>query len=178
MRKRSITRIAIVTGIVLLLPLLAMQFSDEVTWDVVDFVIGGVLLFGAGLAYELVASRAGTVAHRIAFGLAVGATLLLIWMNLAVGLIGSEDNPANLLYLGAIVIGFVGAIIARFRPRGMARALFATAIAQALVPVMAWVIWRPQEVAPEGLVGLLWVNTFFVMLFVGSAFLFRRASVP
>ena len=58
-------------------------------------------------------------------------------MNLAVGIIGTEDNPANLMYGGVLAVGIVGAIIARFQPHGMARALVATALAQALVAVIA-----------------------------------------
>jgi hypothetical protein len=51
-------------------------------------------------------------------------------MNLAVGVIGTEDDPANLMYVGVLAVGIIGAIIARFRPHGMARTLFATALAQ------------------------------------------------
>ena len=47
--------------------------------------------------------------------------LLLIWMNLAVVLIGSENNPANLLYLGVLCIAILGAFIARLQPRGSCR---------------------------------------------------------
>ena len=63
---------------------------------------------------------------------------LIVWLNAAAGLIGIEDDdPANLLYVGVLAIGFIGAIIARLQPRGLARALFATALAQALVGAIA-----------------------------------------
>ncbi len=99
-------------------------------------------------------------------------------MNLAVGLIGSEDNPANLMYVGVLAVGIIGAILARFSPLGMARALFATALAQALVAVIALMMWKPQVTTAETLVGIVGVNALFVMMFVGSALLFRRASSP
>ena len=137
MQNKNIIRIALVTAFILLLPLLAMQFTDEVVWDLADFAVAGVLLFGAGLTYELVARKGGTIAYRAAVGVAVAAALLLVWMNLAVGLIGTEDNPANLMYVGVLAVGIIGAVIARFQPHGMARALFATALAQMLVPVIA-----------------------------------------
>jgi len=117
--------------------------------------------------------RADHTAYRAATGLAVATALILVWVNLAVGLIGTEDNPANLMYFGVIAVGAIGAIIARFQPDGMARALFATALAQALVPVIALIIWKPQVPSVESVLG---VNAFFVMLFVGSALLFRRAN--
>lgn len=110
----------------------------------------------------------------------MATALLLVWINLAVGIIGSENNPINLIYFGVLFVGIAGAGIARFRPQGMARALFATAFAQALVPVIALVIGKSQVRSlqePPGLVGVLALNAFFVMLFVVSALLFRHASV-
>jgi hypothetical protein len=169
----------------LMLPLLAMQVTDQVVWGLGDFAVAGTLLFGTGLTYVLVARKAGNmreagnIAYRAAVGIALAAALILVWMNLAVGLIGSEDNPANLLYGGVLAVGFIGALIARFRSHGMARALFATALAQALVPVIALLIWKPQVASVEaflGMLGVFGVNAFFVVLFVGSALLFRYAA--
>jgi hypothetical protein len=87
--------------------------------------------------YELAARMTGNSAYRAAVGVAVAAAFILVWMNLAVGIIGTEDNPANLMYGGVLAVGIIGALIARFQPDGMARALFATALAQALVAVRA-----------------------------------------
>ena len=145
----------------MLLPLLAMQFTDEVVWDLADFVVAGALLVGTGLMYELVARKADNVAYRAAVGIAVLTTLIIVWVNLAVGLIGNEGNPANLMYGGVLAVGIIGAIIARLEPHGMARILFATALAQALVSVIALIIGKPQVT-----LGVLGVNAFFVMLFV------------
>lgn len=85
MEARAIVRFALVTAALLLVPLFSMQFTDEVDWDLGDFVVGGALLFGAGLTYEVVAQRGSTVAYRVAVGVAVGALLLLAWAGLAVG---------------------------------------------------------------------------------------------
>ncbi len=179
MHYKNIIRIALATAFILLLPLLAMLITDEVVWDLADFAVAGALLFGTGLAYELIARKSGTIAYRFAVGIALAAAFILVWMNLAVGLIGSEDNPANLMYGGVLAVGIIGAIIARFHPHGMARTLFATALAQALVPVIALVIGKPQITSVEefmGVVGVFGLNAFFVMLFVGSALLFREAA--
>lgn len=180
MQNKNIIRIALVTAFILLLPLLAMQFTDEVDWSLADFAVAGTLLFGAGLTYELIARKAGNIAYRVAIGVAVATALLLVWINLAVGIIGNEKNPANLMYFGVLAVGIIGAIIARLRPHGMAHALFATAFAQALVPVIALIIGKLQfnsAEEPPGALGVLALNAFFAMLFVGSALLFRRASV-
>ena len=179
-KNKNIIRIARVTAFILLLPLVAMQFTDDVDWSLFDFAFAGALLFGSGLTYELIARKGGTLAYRAAVGVAVGAALLLVWINLAVGIIGSEDNPVNLLYFWVLFIGIIGATIARLRPRGMAYALFATACAQTLVPVIALIIGGAparsmQE--PPGVLGVLLLNAFFVMLFAVSALLFRHAGV-
>jgi hypothetical protein len=179
MKNKNIIRIALVTAFILLLPLVAMQFTDEVNWTWSDFVVGGTLLFGSGLTYELIARKAGNTAYRVAVGIAVAAALLLVWINLAVGIIGSENNPVNLLYFCVLGVGITGAAIARLRPQGMARALFATAIAQALVPIIALVIGGSQARSmqePPGVWGVLVLNVFFVMLFIVSALLFRHST--
>jgi hypothetical protein len=188
MQYKTILRPALATAFILLLPFLAMQFhvrlpdpggsTDEVAWTLFDFVFAGILLFGTGLTYELIARKGGTLAYRVAVGLALAAAFLLVWINGAVGIIGSEDNPANLLYGGVLAIGFIGAIVAFFQPNGMARTLFATAIAQALVPVIAQIIWTPQVASAEspGIVRVFVLNSFFVALWVGSALLFRQAA--
>ena len=107
--------------------------------------------------------------------MAVVTALILIWGNLAVGLIGSEDNPANLMYGGVLTVGIIGAVLARLQPYGMARALFATALAQLLVTVIALIagMYRYPGSSVTEIVNL---NIFFVALWVGSALLFRRAG--
>lgn len=111
-------------------------------------------------------------AYRIAAGLALVAAFLIVWMNAAAGLIGIEDDdPANLLYVGVLAIGVIGAIAGRFQPRGLARALSATALAQALVGAIA--LKLPNTASPEMIV---LVHGLFVALFTGAALLFRYAA--
>lgn len=165
---------AIATALILLVPLAAMQFTAEVRWTPLDFIVAGILLFGAGMTYVWVSSKGSNSAYRVAAGVAVASALLLVWVNLAVGLIGAEDNPANLMYLGVLVVGVVGAVSARFRPDGMARTLFAMALALTLVAVIALLggLGLPESAPAE----ILGVNALFIGLFVSSALLFRRAA--
>jgi len=163
----NIVGIMLAAALLLLLPLLAMQITDEVTWTLADFVIAWALLVGAGLTYKLATRKAGNTAYRVAVGVAVATALILVWLNLAVGLIGTEENPANLMYVGVLAVGIIGTVIARFRPDGMARALFATALAQLLVGVIALF---------TGLGFTLILDGSFAALWVGSALLFRRAA--
>lgn len=171
---KSIIRLALATAFLLLIPLVAMRFSPEVVWTLSDFVIAGALLFGAGLTYVLVARMGSSGSYRLAAGVAVAAGLLLIWGNLAVGFIGSENNPANLLYGAVLAVGLIGAIVARFRPRGMARAMFAAALTQFLVPLVAALIWKPE--VNLGMMQVLVLNTVFAALWVASGWLFGRAA--
>jgi hypothetical protein len=145
-----------------------------VNWSLFDFAVAGALNFGTGLTYQLVTRKAGTLAYRFAVGLALATAFVLIWVNLAVGVIGSEDNPANLMYGGVLAVGFIGAILAELRPQGMARALFAMALAQALVAVIALIFGFGTPWSEP--VAIVLVNGFFVTLFVGSALLFRSAA--
>ena len=171
---RSVVGVALATAFILLLPLLAMQITDEVVWGLADFVIAGALIFGAGLTYVLVAKKAGNFAYQFAVGVALAAAFILVWSSLGVGVIGADGDPANLMYFGVIAVGIVGAIVARFRPRGMARAMFATALAQALVAVIALIFGLGSPFSPPA--EILALNGFFVALFVGSALLFRYAA--
>ena len=138
-QRRHTWRLApwMVAALLLTLPLAAMRFTDDVNWDETDFVVFGVMLFGACGTYELAARMTGNTAYRAAVGVAVVAAFILIWMNLAVGIIGSEGNPANLMYAGVLAALVLGGLIVRFQPHGMAHVLVVTALAQALVGVIA-----------------------------------------
>ncbi|MFB3104833.1 MAG: hypothetical protein ACE1ZA_07890, partial [Pseudomonadales bacterium] len=166
-------RPAWITALILLIPFLGNNFVDGWNWPLGAFILAGTFLFGTSLTYELVTRKADTIAHRAAVGVALAATLLLVWMNGAVEIIG-DDNPANLMYFGVPIVGIIGAALARFRTYGMAHALFATALAQASVPVIALIIWNPgvNSWAP-GVVPVFGLNAFLVTLFVVSALLFR-----
>jgi hypothetical protein len=170
-------RIAIwgTAAFLLLLPLLAMQFTDEVNWDETDFVVFGVMLAVACGTYELAARMTGNRAYRAAVGVAVAAAFILVWINLAVGIIGSEDNPANLMYGGVLAVAIVGGVLARFQAVGMARALSATALAQALVGVIALVAGF-GDTAPSFPEAIVVLTGFFAALWLLSAWLFRKAA--
>lgn len=155
-------------ALLLLLPLVAMQFTQEVAWTPSDFIVFGVLLLVACGTYELGAALSRSTAYRAAVGLSVAGGFLLVWVNLAVGIIGTEHDPANLMFGGVLLVGAVGALLARFQPLGMARALGATALAQALVALIALGTGSGLEAAA--------LSAFFAALWLASAWLFRRAA--
>jgi hypothetical protein len=154
-------------GFVLLLPLVAMQFTTEVDWDFADFAVFGAMLLVVCGIYELATRLTGNKAYRLAVGIALAGAFILTWVNLAVGIIGNEGNPANLMFFAIPMVGLAGALIVRFESRGMALSLLATALAQALVSVIALIAGWGYTFALTG---------FFILLWLTSAQLFRKAA--
>ncbi|MBL9213634.1 MAG: hypothetical protein JNL92_24430 [Opitutaceae bacterium] len=175
MNTKSLLPILVVPVLILLIPAGAMLFKVEGwAWGPGSFVVAWMLLTGVGLTFKFVTKNSVSAAFRIASGIALATGLLLVWINAAVGFIGSEDNPANLMYGGVLLIGAVGAVLARFEPLGMARALFATAVAQFLVPLVALLFW-PSDFSP-GFARVFGLNTVFALLFASAGILFRHSA--
>ena len=86
--KRLLIILTIVT-LLLLIPLIVMQFTDEVNWTLADFIVAGVLLLGTGLLCELVVRKATKIEYRIALCIVILGAFLLIWAELAVGIFGT-----------------------------------------------------------------------------------------
>lgn len=78
-----------VAALILLAPLVAMQFTSEVNWDRTDFVVMGVMLLVTGLALELALRLTSRPAFRIALGGMIVLIFLLVWGELAVGIFGT-----------------------------------------------------------------------------------------
>ena len=159
----------------LLLPLAAMQVSEEVAWSAADFVFMAILVGSVGLGLEL-AARKGSSNYSRAAAVALAAAFLLVWINGAVGIIGSEDDDANLLFAGVLGVALLGAIAARLRPAGMAWAMAAAALAQASVPLVAATV-GPAASVPVWSGEVLALTGAFTALWLLSAALFRRAAV-
>lgn len=174
---KRLTVWAVVITFILMIPLVAMQFTNEVNWDLTDFVVMGSILFGVGIAYELVARRSEKTVYRLAFSVGLVTAFLLFWVNGAVGIIGNESQPANMLYGAVFAVGIIGSLMARFKPRGMALTLFAAALAQMSVPVIALIIWPPPATSwSPSVLGVFVLSAFFAVLFVVSGVLFQNAS--
>ena len=152
----------------LLLPAVAMQFTTEVNWTGSDFVVMGVLLSLACGSYELATRVSGNSAYRLAVGIAVLAGFLLVWVNLAVGIIGSENNPQNIMFVGVLAVGMIGSLLARFRASGMAKAMVAMAVAQSAIAGYAFFVGSE--------VGLIVLIEIFAGMWLLSAWLFRKAA--
>lgn len=150
----------------LLLPLVAMRFTSEVNWDGADFLVMGVLLFTACSIYELGVWLSTSTLYRAGYGAAVLGGFLLVWINLAVGMVG--DGPFNLWFVLVLVVGIVGALITRFRAAGMARTLLAMTAVQVAIPIYALMVGMD----PRGSI----LSIVFAGIWLVSAALFHRAA--
>ncbi|OGY43707.1 MAG: hypothetical protein A3B89_02905 [Candidatus Buchananbacteria bacterium RIFCSPHIGHO2_02_FULL_40_13] len=177
---KKITKRQIVWAVVIALILiisLARQFTNEVQW--IETVAYIIILLVAGGAYELaIWLRTQNRMYRIAFRVGLVGALFLGWVSGAVGIIGSENNPANLMYWAVPTVLLIGSLAARFRPRGMAYTLLTVALVQVLIPVVALFIWPAQTSWGEaGVIGVLILNSLLAMFFFVSAWLFRHVSL-
>ncbi|MDQ3477730.1 MAG: hypothetical protein M3438_01010 [Pseudomonadota bacterium] len=154
-------------GALMLLPVLAMRAVEQTPSDPSDFIFLAILLAGVAIAFEVAARVPRYRAYRTGVGFAATGAFLHTWINLAVGIIRNEDNPANLIFYAVLAVAIGGAIAARFKPNGMARAMLATAIAQMLVLVGALI-------AGLGFTGP--ITVFFTALWLIAAWLFQRAG--
>ncbi|HUF04295.1 MAG TPA: hypothetical protein VMM38_08980 [Aridibacter sp.] len=113
-------------------------------------------------------------AYRIAAAVAILSSLMLVWISLGVGIIGADGDTANMWYFGVIAVGVVGALIARFRARGMAFTMFAMALGQAVIGIYAIAAGLGLPYSPP--LEILGLTGFFVVLFAASGWLFLRAA--
>ena len=151
----------------MVVPVAVMRRAEGHVWDPGDAMFLAILLGGLAAAFEVAARVPGRRAYGFGTGLAVLTGLLQAWINLAVGVIGTEDNPANLIYAGVIAVAAGGAVVARFQAAGMARAMIAAALAQAAAFVVGLA-------AGLGFTGP--ITMFFCGLWLVAAWLFRRAE--
>lgn len=135
-------------------------------WSSADFAIVGLMITSvAALVFLNVKFKTNRM-YRIASGLTLAGALLLVYINLAVGLIGSEDNSSNVMYFALLGLLSLGAIVSKFRPRGLALTLLITALGQLLIPAIA------KTTAANA-----WVLTIlFAALWIAAGFLFLKSA--
>ncbi|HEY7004909.1 MAG TPA: hypothetical protein VH392_00350 [Sphingomicrobium sp.] len=155
--------------------LLTIPWLANFPWTASDFIVAGAIFAIVGGAFELAVRASGSRAYRAGAAVAIGTSFLLVWINLAVGIIGNEDNPLNLMFFGVVAAAIVGSIVARFRADGMARAMIVAAALQGLIGVGVLLRgWGSSE--PPGLLALFVLIEFFAATWLVSAWCFRKAA--
>lgn len=167
---------ATVAGL-LLTPAVAMRVNDAVNWTAFDFLVAGVLLIGAGVICETVVRVSRDWSYRLGVLVALGTSILLFWINGAVGVIGSENNPQNLWFYLVLLTVLFGAILVRFRAGGLSAVLTAAAAVQFGIGAWAYVAdWGAgTEMWP---VVIFIVTGVFTAAWLVAAALFRGARQP
>ena len=113
--------------------------------------------------------------YRYAIGLSLLATLMLVWLALGVGILGADGDRANMMYVGVVAVGIIGAIAARLQPIGMSRTLVAMALGQTVVTVIA-LLAGVQDSGVSPLAEIVGLNAFFIGMFLVAARLFGNAA--
>jgi len=124
-------------AVLFVLPWLAMQLTNEVVWTASDFVVWAAMLLVACTVADLALRKASNFVTLAAGLIAVAAGFFTVWANLAVGIIGNENDPHNLAFMAVPVVPLVGGIIARLKPDRMTIAMLTTAVVQVSAAVFA-----------------------------------------
>ncbi len=196
---KYVVRAAIVSACFLLLPLTGELLVDDFAWGPGDFIGVGVTVFAVVLAYQVISGlMSDNLAYRAGVGIGLLGALLLFFVVPAVGAIGGEDNSANIMYLAVFAVGGLGALVARFRPAGMAIVLSGAALIVAAIGVVSLVAvemdpaWWGENAAenaitvsqlfrikigePTPVQQILGINGTFAAMFGVSALLFQTAA--
>lgn len=152
----------------------AEQVWDEMAWTAFDFAVVAVLALAVLLPWEIAMRTRRSPAYLAGVAFGLGAAALLFVSIGAVGVIGSEDNPANLLFYGVLALWLGGAVGGGFHAEGMARAGLAAAIAQAAVGSLALASgWGAG--GPSWPVDVAVATAVFTLAWTISALAFRQA---
>jgi hypothetical protein len=159
------------------LTLLTTPWLARWPWTASDFIVAAAMFAIVGGTFELAVRASGSAAYRGGAAVALATAFLMTWINLAVGIIGNEDNALNLMFFGVIAVALVAAIVARFEAAGMARAMAVAAAVQAAIGIGVFAFSAGAS-EPPGPFGLLLLIEFFAGMWLVSAWLFRKAAAP
>ncbi len=155
--------------------LLTIPWLARLPWTASDFIFAGAMFAIVGGIFELTVRASGNTWYRGGVAAALGTAFLLVWINGAVGFIGDENNPANLIFFVVITIAISGAIVARFEAAAMARAMTVAGGAQVLVALLTLIMGLGAG-EPPGLAGVVVLILVFAGLWFFSGFCFRKAA--
>ena len=160
--------------LLLLVPFVAMRVTSEVDWTLGDFIFAALMLSALCALVQLAVRRSSKAIYRWAMALAALGGFAVIWVNLAVGIVASEDNGFNLVFF-AIILGTIAAsALVRIEAGAMARILPVTAAAL-LIALGVGQMLGSDELHDSRIAEWVGVSVFSG-LFALSAILFRRAG--
>jgi hypothetical protein len=167
---KTMLRVALGALAVWMVPLVASQFVEDWHWGVGGFARVYVLFFLVGMAIALVARRMGVWSYKAGVGVALVAGFALAWSTMVQ--VADSGHPERLWYHSVLVVGVIGASLARLKASGLASTLFAMAATLALIAVLL-PSGAPPDMARRMAIG----HGVYVVLFTASGLLFRHASL-
>lgn len=154
----------------ILMPLVAMQFTNEVDWDETDFIFAAVIFGIVGGLIEFAVRLSTNWYSRFGAMFAVLSGFIVVWTNLAVGMIGNEDNPVNLWFGVVLLIAIVGSFASRFHSGMLPLAMATAGLTQASVGLIAGVL----DADPRG--GIFTIVLALQWLVAGALFQKAKAT--
>ncbi|HVW10774.1 MAG TPA: hypothetical protein VHC90_19445 [Bryobacteraceae bacterium] len=167
---KTMLRVALGALAVWMVPVVAAQFVEDWHWGVGGFVRVYLVLFATGMAIALIAKRMGVWSYKAGVGVALIAGLGLGWSTMVAT--ADSGHPERLWFLSVLVVGLIGAGLARLKAPGLAVTLFAMAAVLALISVML-----PSGAPPDVSARMATGHGIAVVLFAASGLLFRHASL-
>lgn len=159
--------------LILLLPIVASWFTDEVKWSPGDYLLAAIVLGGIGLLFELTIRRSNNDAYRTGVVLALASIFLMAWSNAAVGFVGSGANAVNVLYFLMLALPLIGGAVSGLKARGLFITMMLTASVQVLITVFTF---AAVPVVGDATALILAINAVFILLWIGAAVLFHQAA--
>jgi len=167
---KTTLRVALVALGLLMVPLVASRLVPGWNWPPRAFVLVYVLFFAVGMAYAVIARRMGAWTYKAGVAVALVTGFGLGWSTMVQT--ADSGHPERLWYLSVLVVGFIGALLARLHARGLDFTLFAMAATLALIAVLL-----PSGAPPDMALRMAIGHVGSVALFIASGLLFRHASL-
>lgn len=166
---RTALRVALGALAAWMVPFVASRFVVGWNWPAGTFVVVYCLFFLVGMAFAMISKRMGVWSYKAGVGIALFAGFGLGWSNMVH--VADSENPANLAYYSVLVVGAIGATLARLRAPGLARTMFAMAAVLALISLLL-----PSGAPPDMAIRMAIGHVVNVMLFATAGLLFRHAN--
>jgi len=167
---KTMLRVALASLGLLMVPLVASRLVEGWNWPAGAFVRVYLLFFATGMAYALIARKMGAWSYKAGVGVALVAGFALGWSTMVQT--ADSGHPERLWYLSVLVVGFIGACLARLKAPRLAVTLFAMAATLALITVIL-----PSGAPPDMALRMAIGHGVYVALFIASGLLFRHASL-
>lgn len=155
--------------VLLLIPIVMNQISDEWRWELRGFILVGVVIGGVGLLYELAERASGNWGYRAGMAIVLVTPVLTMWTTIV------RDDGDGVGFIMLVLAAIAGAFTAWFRPAGMARAALGLAVMQALLGLL--IVTAPSTASqPDGGSRAVAFCSVFTILWLAAAALFYVAA--